>query len=562
MDKGDDMTRTYDGALEKTGKSFFSKITSREKENRKVNNPRQNVQDLIDEIATLKKEIKEMGFLQGYNEKMLQGIIRNNEKLIDRYLSLSAGNASDIKNAIDEFKKNLSNMNEGLQQMTSVVTDLSESTNNQNDFCKNILDDIETVKGNNELSFSDIQKLNGSIKNLQDNSSTLNELVQSVEDVADKLRYMSFNGKIQAAFLEQFEKKMSTVKQGSVAGFSVVASQMESLSSGVSSLVDKQNSSTARIIDNIMSSVELSKLVEKFQLDNLNSVKDVATLIGRLHDELGIVAVSSEELSATSEEFSSSIEELYATIESISTNITLFYESLMKEAGLYRKIKEIAGEFQKMASRSKTLQEAAGRMMAFVRDEFINAGTGTSSIVMSRLFVTMPYKHLPAAYREKYFKEGVAPESVYLCLMGTAGDRPEWNDIRHSKKRQALLLPLKEEDFALMPMLARNFKLLGIKYDEIVNPVHGEDRSTIEGYALEKKVMGSPYVPDQAFVADNNIISQIGIGGVFPSGSIFTCFLFFNVPVDDDFAETFMIIPLALQMALKSFDLNKKYWDE
>ncbi len=56
------------------------------------------------------------------------------------------------------------------------------------------------------------------------------------------------------------------------------------------------------------------------------------------------------------------------------------------------------------------------------------------------------------------------------------------------------------------------------------------------------------------------VISQISIGEVLPSGSIFTSFMFFNERVDDDCVGTFMAIPTALQMALKDFSIKKAYW--
>ena len=493
-------------------------------------------QDESDELIELKKQIKETRFMYQYNEKMLQGIIRNNEKLIERYLSLSAENVEEIKLAIDEFKTNLSNMNEGLQQMTHVVNDLSQSTMKQNDFCKQILDDVAILKNNNQLSFTDMQNLNDNVKNLRENSDTLSELVKNVEDVADRLRYMSFNGKIQAASLEQFEKKMKKAGQGEVAGFSVVATQMENLSSGVARLVDRQNSSTAMIIRDIVSLVDLSKRVESLDQHNLTSVIEVAGYIDQLHGELGSVASSSEELSATAEEFSSSIEELYAAIEAISRRMTDFYESLMKEVDLYNKVTNIAEEIRRIAGRNKSLHAAAQEMMGFVRNQFTSPETGKSIIPMARLFVTIPFKYLPADYREKFNSEGVTDDTMFLCLMGTAGENPEWNDIRKSKKRQAVRLPDREEDFALMPMLARNFSTMGIRYEEIIHPGAGSELTTIEDYALEKEVLGSPYIPDQKFVSDYRLASQIGVGGVLPSGSIFTSFLFFDKPINEDFA--------------------------
>jgi hypothetical protein len=69
------------------------------------------------------------------------------------------------------------------------------------------------------------------------------------------------------------------------------------------------------------------------------------------------------------------------------------------------------------------------------------------------------------------------------------------------------------------------------------------------------------YIITTASRGCGNIMVKIEfVGGVLPSGSIFTSFMFFNEPVDDDFAGTFMVIPTALQMALKDIDIKKTYW--
>ncbi|MFH0976177.1 MAG: hypothetical protein V1874_10385 [Spirochaetota bacterium] len=512
------------------------------------------------ENTALKEQIREVLFLRDYDEKLLKSMISNNEKLINRYLEMTETNVSVIKNAVDEFKLNLSNMNQGIQQMAIAVTDLADSTTRQNDFCRLILENILKVENNNELSFDDLKTLNASINNLRTNSEELTKLVTNVEDIAERLRYLSLNGKIQVAFLKNLERQMNVQKMGETAGFGVIADRMEKLSGRVAGLVNEQNSSTKYIIGNIMESVELSHKVENIQVDNLASLKEVSEFVSKLYEELTSVAAGSEQLSSTAEEFSASVEELSASIDSIAVTITGFHEMLKKEVELYKKLGVIADKLQKIADRSESVRDAGMEMMKLFRTEFKDSASGKPLFVMARLFATIPYRDMPDDYRKKFSREGVTDESVFLCLFGTSGDESDWDDVYKSKTHQAMLLPESEDQLKQMPMLARNFGKMGIPYRDIVHPETGAERHTVEDYSLEKQAEGSPFIPDQAFVKKYGIKSQIGVGGVFPSGNIFTCFLFSRMPLDDNFAQTFKIIPMALQMALYKFDISHRYF--
>jgi hypothetical protein len=176
----------------------------------------------------------------------------------------------------------------------------------------------------------------------------------------------------------------------------------------------------------------------------------------------------------------------------------------------------------------------------------------------------LAYHQLTHDYKQKYGSESTTEDSRYLCLLGTAGIADQWNSIGDSKTHQAILLPEKEEELSLMPMLTEMFGSMGVAYSKIINPDPEQtDLSMIEGYMLVKEAKGSPFIPAQKdFIEKYDIKSELGFGGFLPTGTCFTCFIFSKETLDKDYAEKLRIIPIALQQSFYAHDKEHKYWKE
>src|SRR4030067_3103580 len=91
------MDTNADSNAGKKKKGFFKKGASEKNKDARVDDRPRNIEELLSENSILKNQIKDSTFMQRYNEKMLLGIIKNNERLIARYLSLASENASEVK---------------------------------------------------------------------------------------------------------------------------------------------------------------------------------------------------------------------------------------------------------------------------------------------------------------------------------------------------------------------------------------------------------------------------------------------------------------------------------
>ena len=225
-----------------------------------------------------------------------------------------------------------------------------------------------------------------------------------------------------------------------------------------------------------------------------------------------------------------------------------------------RRISEMAWRIRALAESSSSLREAAGRQVRTIRDSFRNTD-GSANLALLRIFVSLPFSKLPENYRREIAsQEGSAsPEDRYLCLMGSAGDEADWNDPLKSRNHKYLRLPERESELTSMPMVRKVFAKLGIPYNTIIHPESSVEHN-VEGYVLADDPMASPDIPDKKFIEDYKVASQISIGGILPSGSVFSLLLFCRIAMSLSMAENLSVFGPVFQMAYKNFDDRQAYW--
>lgn len=65
--------------------------------------------------------------------------------------------------------------------------------------------------------------------------------------------------------------------------------------------------------------------------------------------------------------------------------------------------------------------------------------------------------------------------------------------------------------------------------------------------------VGSPHIPDQGFVADFQVASALGFGGMLPTGDLFSVVLFSRTPIPAATAELFKVLALSVKLAVLPF---------
>jgi histone H3/H4 len=182
----------------------------------------------------------------------------------------------------------------------------------------------------------------------------------------------------------------------------------------------------------------------------------------------------------------------------------------------------------------------------------------SESVVIARVFVTLPFQSLPASNKE--FVNNLAesaggaaelkPNTPVLSLIGTHGHEADWND--RSKSQGHVGIPLISSAFVgAIPMIARLLKELGVPLEW----VDGHDSEMIirtmgtsaglffvddAGEATDHQ--GRKIIAAQDFVSSYNVKSVFGIGGAYPNGHILVVVVFCRDTLSRATAEGFLAL--------------------
>lgn len=203
------------------------------------------------------------------------------------------------------------------------------------------------------------------------------------------------------------------------------------------------------------------------------------------------------------------------------------------------------------------MEEAACGIADLLYDHLLDEH-GDAACALVRVYKTHAYGRLPVELREFASTAlGEAPDDDVRCLtlLATRGALPEWNDRRRSAGHQAI--PLPTVDFvARLPMIAGLVEQLGLSIADVVRPIPKDvpelARRTYDVFHVPDAV-GSRLLPAQDFVAEQEIRSALGFGGILFSGDFYAVVLFSRVPVSAPVADTVRVLSLAVRVALLPF---------
>ncbi|HEX8457389.1 MAG TPA: hypothetical protein VF656_08840 [Pyrinomonadaceae bacterium] len=217
-----------------------------------------------------------------------------------------------------------------------------------------------------------------------------------------------------------------------------------------------------------------------------------------------------------------------------------------------REIAAFRERLQEALKECAQLQEAAQVCARALYEEF------TESVVLARLFVTLPFADLPA--RDRAFvsaladAKGIAPlldeKTQVLSLLGTNGAQPPWRERYESQAH--LGIPLVTAEFVeSIPMVARLMHDMGVgagRADEGGTDVLVKNLGRAAGvfYVRDAKTWldarNRKIVSAQDFVAANDIRTVFGLGGSYLNGSFVAMILFTREIIEQSQAEAFMLL--------------------
>jgi hypothetical protein len=178
------------------------------------------------------------------------------------------------------------------------------------------------------------------------------------------------------------------------------------------------------------------------------------------------------------------------------------------------------------------------------------------SVVLARVFITVPYGKLPADIakwvRDLASSAGVEAEltdgTPVLSLVGTQGEKSAWCDRKRSQGHVGI--PLVSSSFVSnIPMISRLLFELGVPVDWIDRRDTAIVKKTIgslagifhvEDAAQSVDHLGRKIIPAQDFVRDHAVATVFGVGGAYVGGSIVVFIVFCRHRFGRDVAESFL----------------------
>ena len=208
--------------------------------------------------------------------------------------------------------------------------------------------------------------------------------------------------------------------------------------------------------------------------------------------------------------------------------------------------------FLKHRNTFKTFEEIASFCTQRIYENFVD-DENESMFALVRVFRACRPSELPP--------EEVEPPSnndTFLCLFGSTGDKPEWNDRRKSSMHRVI-----PADAFTTPMLKAAFD--SIEITSVVNTNfirNASEQATYAKYFHVENAEDSPYIVDQEnFVEPYGIQSVVGIGSPFASGSFYLCLAFSKYAINEVSAKRFAMMSPFISTMLASYDA-RQLWNE
>ena len=229
----------------------------------------------------------------------------------------------------------------------------------------------------------------------------------------------------------------------------------------------------------------------------------------------------------------------------------------------HRDLLDVQDRLRPQLRSATTLESAARGAIQIICTEF------SSSVVLARMFITLPFGKLPEDLRRAAWEvveaqglhASVRDQTPVLTLLSACGKNAEWCDRRRSRGHAAI--PLCTASFLdSIPMIARMMQEMGVDlglrsesgpYAQKVLNAGWVGLFYVEDARSARDERGRRIIPASDFVDTHSVRTVFGLGKAYGNGSIASFVVFSNAIVSRDRVEA--LAPLVNGFKAATLDL-------
>ena len=210
------------------------------------------------------------------------------------------------------------------------------------------LSTIDTLKRISDETVQITLGVGRKIYTLEERTRLINDLVASIQQIAEQTGLLSLNASIEAARAGEHGR-----------GFSVVAEEIRKLSTNAKQASEEIAAMLNHISDDVVSTGREMRTAEQSLRDQSKNVEDTIQSFYRIRDNVGMVAENIERVQKTIQVVEQSKETLLSTIESVSS---MSEETAASVAMIQTNFRDQIASVQNLKSSTKSIQESVDRL--------------------------------------------------------------------------------------------------------------------------------------------------------------------------------------------------------
>ncbi len=289
---------------------------------------------------------------------------QNESELIQDKMSLATDRINDINASTTDINEAMKRTEEGIESQTANIQNIGAVCEDVNNATNTFANDTRGMTAKTDEIISRVKNMVPEILNNKSHAvdvtnktktqleeaikgvmviEQISEVAEAIQSIASQTNLLALNASIEAARAGEAGK-----------GFSVVADEINSLSTTTGMEIEKVNSLTKEVTDNIKKLSAVSEQIIEFLTNNvLNDYNNLETLANSYMEDTDYYNTVAHELGASADKLNDSIDQINSALQSINAT----------QMELSATVHDISDNIQNISSASESVSSEAKDVM-------------------------------------------------------------------------------------------------------------------------------------------------------------------------------------------------------